>query len=132
LGIESEKALYSHYMRGALFESFVMSEFMKYRFNRSKKSNCYFWRDAQGNEVDCILEYGNNAIPVEIKSGLTVNQNFFDPLIAWQKFSAQEENQESKAAAFVVYGGQESCARKHAKVFGWDSVDTVMIESEKL
>jgi len=126
LDIESPQALYSHYMRGALFESFVISEFVKYRFNRSKKSNCYFWRDAQGKEVDCILEYGDRVVPVEIKSGLTINQNFFDSLIAWQEI-AKSENKE----AYVVYGGKESHARKHATVLAWDNIDLIMNVSEK-
>lgn len=126
LDIESSQALFSHYMRGPLFESFVMNEFMKYRFNRSKKSNCYFWRDARGNEIDCLLEYGDRIVPIEIKSGLTINQNFFDPLIAWQNL-ANPENKE----AFVVYGGKESHTRKHATVVGWDNIDVVMQASEQ-
>lgn len=89
-------------MRGALFESFVISEMLKYRFNRSKRSNCYFWRDAQGNKVDCILEYGNNAIPIE--------------------------NQDEKS--FIVYGGNENHTRKHAEIIGWDNVDSIMKKCE--
>ncbi len=126
LDIDSPQALYSHYMRGPLFESFVISELIKNRFNRGKKPNCYFWRDAQGNEIDCILEYGNRLVPIEIKSALTINQNFFDSLIAWQGI-AQQENKD----AYIVYAGKENQARKHGTVVAWDNIDMIMQQSEK-
>jgi predicted AAA+ superfamily ATPase len=56
LGIENEKQLDTHYLRGSLFESMVISELSKYRFNRGRDPNCYYWRDKTGHEIDCILE----------------------------------------------------------------------------
>ena len=93
---------------------------MKQRFNASKKPNCYFWRDTRGHEIDCLLEYGEKIIPVEIKSALTINQHFFDPLIAW-KTVAEHENK----SAFVAYAGEENYTRKHAMVVGWNSLDLI-------
>src|SRR4029077_6274965 len=105
--------------------SFVISELIKLRFNQSKKANCYFWRDSQGHEVDCLLEYGDRLVPVEIKSAITINQNFFDPLISWQEI-ASPENKE----AYVVYAGQDSQARKHGMVIGWDNIDLITQSNE--
>ena len=58
----------------------VVIEALKYRYNRGKRSNLYFWRDAKGNEVDLLIENGSEVTPVEIKSGATVNRDFFKGL----------------------------------------------------
>lgn len=119
--IESAAALYAHYLRGGLFESFVINELIKYRANIGKRSNCYFWRDAQGHEIDCLLECGERLVPIEIKSGMTINQSFFDTLITWKEI-AQQESEE----AYLVYAGTDSQARKHAMVLVWDRIDLIM------
>ncbi len=47
-----------HPLRGALFESFVMSELLKSCFNSGKANNPHFFRDNVGNEVDLVIDYG--------------------------------------------------------------------------
>src|SRR5690606_14705219 len=44
LNIESPENLINHYLRGGIFESFIISELTKLRLNQGKQSNCYFWR----------------------------------------------------------------------------------------
>ena len=44
LGIQSASQLQTHYCKGALFESFIICEIIKHKFNRGKENNCYFWR----------------------------------------------------------------------------------------
>ncbi|MCB9493708.1 MAG: ATP-binding protein [Epsilonproteobacteria bacterium] len=122
LGVESVDALYGHSMRGAIFETFVLSELVKYRFNQGKKANCYFWRDARGHEVDCLLEYGDRIVPIEIKSALTINQGFFEPLIAWHQLVASEQD----CKGYLVYAGDEMYERKHATVVGWSDIDKII------
>lgn len=122
LDIDSPQALFTHYMRGPLFESFVVSELIKCRLNQSKRANCYFWRDTQGHEIDCLLEYGDTLVPIEIKSGMTINQNFFSSLISWKEITKPAEQ---NAQAFLVYAGKESQERKHAHVLGWTDIDQI-------
>ncbi len=62
LGIESPEQLSTHYLRGGLFESFIISDVIKQRFNQGKEANIYFWRDSKGHEIDCILERGGDRI----------------------------------------------------------------------
>ncbi len=50
--------IYSHYLRGGLFESMIVSDFLKKRYHHGLPPNVYFWRDKSGNEIDCILEEG--------------------------------------------------------------------------
>ena len=113
LGIETEEQLKSHFMRGNIFESMIISEFIKYRYNRGRGNNCYFWRDRHGKEVDCIIEETtDNLIPIEIKSGKTVSPDFFKGISYWQKLS-------EKADGYVVYGGEQRQTRKTATVLPW-------------
>ena len=64
LGIENAKQLDTHYLRGELFENFVISEIYKYRYNQGLEPNIYFWRDNKGLEIDCIIEKSELLIPV--------------------------------------------------------------------
>ena len=83
LGIQSHEQLNTHSMRGPLFESFVVSEFLKSRYNRGMPGYLYFWRDRSGNEVDLLLEQGEKLKPIEIKSGKTLNVDYFNGLKKW-------------------------------------------------
>lgn len=114
LGIENKKQLETHYMRGELFENFVISEIYKYRFNLGLEPNIYFWRDNKGLEIDCIIEKSDLLIPVEIKSGLTPNLEFFKNLKKWNNISniAMENN-------YVVYSGDISQKLSDGRIIGW-------------
>ncbi len=113
LGIETESQLTSHFLRGNIFESAIISEFIKFRYNRGKGNNCYFWRDRHGKEVDCIIEKTvDDLIPVEIKSGKTVSPDFFKGINYWQKISGNNNG-------YVIYGGELPQKREKVNVLPW-------------
>jgi predicted AAA+ superfamily ATPase len=114
LGIENEKQVDTHFLKGSLLESVVIAEFFKYRLNRGREPNCYYWRDKTGHEIDGILESGETLIPVEIKSGKTVKSNFFDGLAYWNRLSGQPP-----AKSFLIYGGDKKEKRSSGNVLGW-------------
>ncbi len=58
----------------------VMMEALKFRLNRGLRDNLYFYRDSDGAEVDLILEFALELYPIEIKSGLTINSDYFKGL----------------------------------------------------
>jgi predicted AAA+ superfamily ATPase len=68
LGIRDTNTLDTHASRAALFETFVVSELVKHRFNQGEASDLYFWRDSTGNEVDVVFETPNGLQAIEIKS----------------------------------------------------------------
>jgi predicted AAA+ superfamily ATPase len=76
LDIENEKLLMRDKMRGHLFENFIVTEALKFRYNQGKESNLYFVRDSNGNEVDLILKYGDSFKCIEVKSSQTYNSEF--------------------------------------------------------
>jgi len=76
LGIREAEQVGSHYLRGALFENWVINELIKRNFNRGERRYPYFWRDSRGQEIDCLLVEGEKMLPVEIKSGKTISESY--------------------------------------------------------
>ncbi|HOO71821.1 MAG TPA: ATP-binding protein [Spirochaetota bacterium] len=114
LGIQNAEQLSTHSMRGPFFESFIISEFIKSRYNRSLTSNCYFWRDRRGLEIDLLLEKGEQLLPVELKSGMTLNDDYFSGLNSWLNLAG---NAAGKAS--LIYGGSKSLAIRGVSVYTW-------------
>ena len=76
LGIESTEQLSRDKMRGALFENFMITEALKFRFNQGKESNIYFYRDSHQNEIDLLIRKTTGLSAIEIKSSMTFNTQF--------------------------------------------------------
>lgn len=118
LGIKTAEELSINPIRGALFESMIISEIFKYNFNNNIPPQIYFWRDVQGHEIDCIIEKSfDHALPIEVKSGMTMRDDFFKELANWKKISGQPE-----AESNVVYGGTDTLTLKHGNIVGWQSI----------
>lgn len=117
LGIESPNMITNHYLRGGLFESMVISNLLKARFNAGKSSNLSFWRDKTGIEVDCLVEKGEQLIPVEIKSAQTVNSDFFDALGKFCELSGIPSS-----SSYIIYGGDDEQKRSSGHVLSWRDI----------
>lgn len=90
LGIQSPAQLAVHPLRGALFETFIIGEFLKARFNAGWPSNLYFWRDNVGLEIDLLREEADGLHPVEIKSAATVTEDQTKSLKKWLALAGDE------------------------------------------
>ncbi len=77
LGIEDEKQLATHPVKGALFENMVVNEAMKNRLNKGKDPNLYFYRDKSQKEVDLLHTRANDIYAYEIKSAQSFHKDFF-------------------------------------------------------
>ncbi|MBU1122673.1 MAG: ATP-binding protein [Candidatus Omnitrophica bacterium] len=75
LGNTSIKELKESGKLGNIFENYVISEIEKQNSFLIRKSNMYFWRTANGAEVDLVIERGEDIIPIEIKSGVKISNN---------------------------------------------------------
>jgi predicted AAA+ superfamily ATPase len=80
LGIENSQQLNTHPLRGAIFENFVVLEFLKKRFNEGKLSNFYFYRDRSQHEVDLLQDLGDKYNAYEIKSAKSFHPDFMKNL----------------------------------------------------
>ncbi len=114
LGIRSEDVLALHPLRGALFENWVVGEFIKARYNRGQPADLYFWRDNNGLEADLIFEQDNRLQMVEIKSGQTITS---DTIRAGQRATRMAEDE--ALTPWLIYGGDDSHERSGVKILGW-------------
>lgn len=123
LGIKNAEELKISPMRGHIFESFVMSEFFKYYFNHNQPPAIYFWRDIKGHEIDCIIEimYDVTA-PIEIKSRMTISNDFFKALKEWEAIV------EKKSSSYVVYAGEDNHLTSNGQIFSWRSLPLLFEE----
>jgi uncharacterized protein len=122
LGIETEEQIKTHYLRGGIFESFVISEIIKNKTNKNVDPNVYFWKDKYGHEIDCIVEDKSRLVSIEIKSAKTINNKFFDGLNYWNSISKN-----SKDNSFVLYAGNDNQTRRDGKVVTWKSIDSLFM-----
>ena len=114
LRIASADDLAHHAQRGAVFETWVVSETLKHRFNRGLSADLYFWRDNHGLEVDLVFEHGPHLQAVECKSGSTYSADWLAPARRWRGAVGTEA-----ADPVLVYGGRASRATADHQVLSW-------------
>ena len=64
------------------------------------------------------MENGSRLTPIEIKSGITFNQDFFRNLTYWNKLAGNR-----KENAYVIYGGDTSRETEEGVLLGWRDLD---------
>jgi uncharacterized protein len=114
LGIRDATSLASHASRGALFETWVVSELIKWRFNSGRPAELFFWRDNLGNEMDVVLETPEGLQAIEIKSGSTFASDWPDAIKRFALMAGPQNRQ-----PMVVYGGSGQYVRQGCLAVGW-------------
>ena len=114
LRIKTPEDLQISPFRGAVFESFCISEFLKSAYHRKMEPDLFFWRDSTGHEIDLLIETSGALVPFEIKSGETFNESFLDGLFYWQKLSGVNNDN-----ATVLFGGNRKMKYKGINVIPW-------------
>ncbi len=117
LRLTSADDVYDHYLRGNLFESMVISNFIKKRLHEGLPPNAYFWRDKLGTEIDCLLENGARLTPFEIKSSATIRLDMFDSLKKWCEWAEMDPG-----SGTIIYAGDENQTRKQGHILSWKSL----------
>jgi hypothetical protein len=114
LSIQSADQLDVHASRGAIFESYVVSELAKARFAAGRPWGLYFWRDQSGHEVDVVEESPAGLRAMEAKSGATLNRDFFTGLRYFREVAGKK-----LADTTLVYGGSETTTHQGCQVVPW-------------
>ena len=114
LRIDSAQTLVTHALRGAIFESWVVAETLKQRWNQGLPADIYFWRDNHGTEIDLLFEYQDRLHAVEIKSGATFSPDWLQACQRWERYAG-----EAAAAPVLVYGGHDSYVVNGVHVMAW-------------
>jgi predicted AAA+ superfamily ATPase len=120
LGIRDVATIETHASRGALFETYIISELVKQRFNAGSPADLYFWRDNVGHEVDVLYETPNGLQAIEIKSGSTFASDWPAAVRKWQTFAGDEA-----LTPTIIYGGKGGFERESCSVLGWRELSQV-------
>lgn len=104
-------------MRGAIFETWIVSELLKEKLHHGLNQHLYFWRDTGGLEVDILIERGEDLIPIEIKSGKTITSDYFKSLKKWRKISENASNR-----AHLIYAGEHIQTYQDTQVLTWKDI----------
>jgi predicted AAA+ superfamily ATPase len=123
LSIRKKEELNYHFLKGHIFETFIVNEFVKYNFHLGERFELYFWRDNHKKEIDLILDTGIEQFAAEIKSGKTVQGKFLDTLKYWKNLSGNDTKD-----SFLIYGGKDSYKRDGFNVTGWQDIFETVIE----
>jgi hypothetical protein len=67
LGIQDEPTLEVHPARGLSWEAFIIDQLMSAFQRYAPGSQAFFWRTAQGEEVDLLMDVGGRWVPFEIR-----------------------------------------------------------------
>ena len=103
--------------RGILWEHLVLDLIRTY----CPGIPIYFWRDKTGHEIDCLVEKGCRLMPVEIKCGKTLAEDYFKDLKYWNNLSSTNAR-----SAYVVYGGNSSHKRSSGNMLSWKDLKTIL------
>jgi len=117
LRIREPADLTDHAMRGAIFETYIVSELFKAFVHRGETSPLYFWRDRTGHEVDVIIDTGKQLIPIEIKSGTTISGSFFEGLRYFMALGPKIAR-----TGVMIHGGDDLYERENFIVLPWFQV----------
>jgi len=118
LDISTADQLNTHYLKGEIFETFVISEIIKRYYNDAQKKNIFFWRDKTGHEIDLIIEQANKTFLIEIKSGQTVRQDFFKNINYYNNLSKSNPKN-----SYIIYGGDQKQLGGKGNVISWRNLD---------
>lgn len=114
LGIEQARQVMSHPLVGHLFETYVVTELMKQRFNRVREPRLYYWRDNAGHEVDLLYDSPDGILPIEIKLGATIQGD------AWKGIDYYRKLNRKASPGVLIYGGNEVQERSNGlRVLGF-------------
>ena len=119
LGIRDVAQLDVHPLRGAIFESWVVSEIIKQRCNRGESNGVYFFRDKSGLESDVLVQGRKTLKLVEVKAGQTISSDWAANA---QKIMGMFARIKQGVSCVVVHGGTERQERNGVTYLPWNAI----------
>ena len=114
LKLKNENQIRNFSIKGHIFENMIISELVKRNYHNNLMQDFWFWRNAQGKEVDLIIQDDYLYNIIEIKSTSTIMHNLFDGIEYFSKLA--KDNVKTKT---LVYAGLENQKRTIADVISW-------------
>lgn len=116
LGITRKEDVLQHPNAGVIFETFVISEYMKQQAREGRMHALTFYRDHAGLEVDLVSEQGKSLYLFEIKLHKTFSSEFLRNMKVFMQDIA------SDASMAVIYGGDISQQLTNATLVSWKDI----------
>jgi predicted AAA+ superfamily ATPase len=116
LGIRTPDQLRSHPLRGAIFETWVVSEIYKHRMNRGESGGLSYYRDRDAAEADLVIEHPDRLMLVEAKSSATASSSLFTGVNRVRRHLAESPR---PCDVVVAYGGDEGQKRSDGNLIPW-------------
>jgi hypothetical protein len=69
------------------------------------------------HQIDLLIDQAGTLTPFEIKSGMTLNRDYFTSLQRWSALAGSQAGE-----PVLIYGGTEGQQRTDARVVGWQQV----------
>lgn len=114
LGINSENQVRTYHLKGALFENLIITDLVKCQLHKGVNPRFYFWQNKTKQEIDLIIDKPQGPVPFEIKSGMTMNENYFTNLKYWQKLTGEKPENMN-----VIYGGVTNLKTSIGNYISW-------------
>jgi len=125
LGIRADADLADHPLRGALFENWVVTEVLKWRWNRGLQADMVFYRDARGAEIDLVVEKALDPIATEVKSCRTVPSDLRGRFAAFEEVLNDAPLAPRSVERRVVYAGDRRARVDGIDILPWCDLDRV-------
>jgi hypothetical protein len=109
-------------LRGAIFESWVLSEIEKVYLQAGQVPDITFFRDRHGLEADACVRAGPRAMLVEVKSGETVAQDTLAGLDAVEAALKGSETAEA-LEKLIIHGGHDRWKQHATTALPWGEID---------
>jgi len=101
-------------LKGALFENLIITDLVKSQLHKGLNPRFYFWQNKTKQEIDLIIDNPQGSVPYEIKSGMTMNENYFTNLKYWQKLTGEKPENLN-----VIYGGDTNLKTSSGNYISW-------------
>ncbi len=101
--------------RGQMFENLVIADVFKRNEHEYALRDYWFWRDAEGREVDLLSKEGERFKLWEMKAGQTVSSGSFKNLNYFSSLTGEAAIEQLT----LVYGGREAYRRNGILIRPW-------------
>lgn len=122
LGITSANQVKTFHSKGALFENLIITDLIKSGLHKGVNPKFYYWQNKTKQEIDLIIDKPDGPVAYEIKSGMTINDNYLTNLKYWQKLSGEKPENLN-----VIYGGDKNLKTSSGSYISWRSIQEINI-----
>lgn len=102
-------------MIGPLFETFIVSEWVKAFLHRGERPELFYWRSKGGMEVDLLIDRNGRLYPIETKASATILPGHAQGLTQWRALAG-----DSAAHSSLIIADIDSTASlKGCRAISW-------------